>query len=83
MVSPRSGDMLKGEDGLLRMRDGTTAPASTDVSLISGALENSNANGMDAMVDMIALARQYEMNIKIMSTAKQMDEKATQLMKLG
>jgi len=83
MVSPRSGDMLKGEDGLLRMRDGTTAPASTDVTLISGALENSNANGMDAMVDMIALARQYEMSIKIMSTAKEMDEKATQLMNLG
>jgi len=83
MVSPRSGDLLKGEDGLLRMRDGTTAPASTDVTLISGALENSNVNGMDAMVDMIALARQYEMSVKIMSTAKEMDEKATQLMNLG
>jgi len=35
------------------------------------------------MVDMIALARQYEMSIKIMSTAKEMDEKATQLMNLG
>lgn len=83
MVSPPSGDMLKGPDGLLRMRDGTTAPPSTDVSLISGSLENSNVNSMDAMVDMIALARQYEMSIKIMSTAKEMDEKATQLMNLG
>jgi len=83
MVSPPHQDLIKGEDGLLRMRDGSTAPDSSDVTLTSGALEFSNVSGVEAMVDMISIARQYEMTVKIMSTAKEMDEKATQLMSLG
>jgi len=83
IVSPSPEEMVKGEDGLLHMRDGSTAPPSTEITLTSGALEFSNVNGVEAMVDMIALARQYEMTVKIMSTSKEMDEKATQLMNLG
>ena len=33
--------------------------------------------------DMIGLARQFEISVKIMSTAKEMDERTTQLMNLG
>ena len=32
---------------------------------------------------MIGLARQFEMSVKIMQTAKEMDEKTAQLMSLG
>ena len=83
MVSPPAEEMVKGEDGLLHMRDDSVAEPSTEVTLISGSLEYSNVNGVEAMVDMISLARQYEMTVKIMSTVKEMDEKATQLMNLG
>ncbi len=83
VVSPPHDELVKGEDGLLRMRDGSNAEPSTDVSLISGSLENSNVNSVEAMTDMISMARQYEMTVKIMSTAKEMDEKATQLLNMG
>jgi len=83
MVSPPHAELVKGSDGLLRMRDGSEADPSTDVSLISGSLENSNVNTVEAMTDMISLSRQYEMAVKIMSTAKEMDEKATTLMNMG
>ena len=83
MVSPPHAELAKGEDGLLRMRDGSAPPPSTEVSLISGSLENSNVNSVEAMTDMISMARQYEMTVKIMATAKEMDEKATQLLSLG
>ncbi len=83
MVSPPAEELEKGPDGLLRMRDGTQAPASTDVTLVSGALEGSNVNGVEAMVNMISLARQFDISVKIMSTAKEMDERTTKLMNLG
>ena len=43
----------------------------------------SNVNSVEALVDMIGLARQYEMSVKIMQTAKEMDEQTAQLMSLG
>ena len=83
IVSPDKEELEKGPDGLLRMRDGSDAEASTDVSLISGALEGSNVNGVEAMVNMIGLARMFDVSVKIMSTAKEMDERTTQIMNMG
>jgi flagellar basal-body rod protein FlgF len=75
--------MVKGQDGLLRAHTAVPFPSSADVTLISGALESSNVNSVEALVDMIGLARQYEMAVKVMQTAKEMDEKTSQLMQLG
>ncbi len=84
IVSPDKEDLEKGPDGLLRMRKGKQAPdASTDVSLISGALEGSNVNSVEAMVNMISLARLFDVTVKIMSTAKEMDERTTQIMNMN
>ena len=68
---------------LLRTRSGAVAPATTEVTLLGGALESSNVNSVEALVDMIGLARHYEMSVKIMQTAKEMDEQTAQLMSLG
>ena len=84
LVSPSPEDLEKGPDGLLRMRNDKGAPdASTDVKLISGALEGSNVNSVAAMVDMISLARLFDVSVKIMSTAKEMDERTTQIMNMS
>jgi len=83
LVSPRPDELVKGQDGLLRTRNGIEAPATTDVTLLSGALESSNVNSVEALVDMIGLARQFEMSVTIMQTAKEMDEQTSQLMELG
>lgn len=83
LVAPEHSELVKGEDGLLRTRTGGAAPATTEVTLLSGALESSNVNSVEALVDMIGLARQYEMSVKIMQTAKEMDEQTAQLMSLG
>ena len=83
MVAPAQEDLVKGEDGLLRTRTGVAAAATTDVTLISGALESSNVNSVEALVDMIALARQFEMSVTIMQTAKEMDEQTSQLVEIS
>jgi flagellar basal-body rod protein FlgF len=83
LVAPEPTELVKGEDGLLRTRTGVAAAAATEVTLLSGALESSNVNSVEALVDMIGLARQFEMSVKIMQTAKEMDEQTAQLMSLG
>ncbi len=83
LVNPIVEDLYKSGDGQLRLRDGTTAVADASVSVTSGALETSNVNMVEALVDMIALARQFEMNIKAMQTAKENDESAAQILRIS
>lgn len=83
LVTPDFTNLVKGEDGLLRTRDGVDAESSNEVSLISGVLESSNVNAIEALVNMIDYSRQFEMAIKLMDTAKTMDEQSTGLMQLG
>jgi len=79
LVKPDVENMTKGRDGLMQLRDGSVAEAVADVSLLSGALEKSNVNTIDAMVNMISLARQYEMQVKLMSTAQENDHASSGL----
>ncbi len=80
MVNPPAADLVRGDDGLFRMKSGEPATADPEVSLISGALEASNVNVVDAMVDMISLARQFDMQIKLLERAESNDSKASQLL---
>ena len=83
MVNPAIDQMVKGKDGLLRMRDGNPAEADGSMRLNSGAFEGSNVNIVNAMVEMIELSRRYEMQVKMMQTAKTMEEASTRIMRLG
>lgn len=83
IVSPDHQSMTKGTDGLMRMADGSTAEEAVDVTLISGALESSNVNGIEAMVNMISLARSFEVAVQLMQTAKEMDESSSRIVSLG
>jgi flagellar basal-body rod protein FlgF len=83
LVNPAAGSLTKGEDGLIRTRDASTAAADIDVQLVSGAIEGSNVSAIKSMVKMIELSRQYEMQIKMMKTAEENDAAATQMMKLS
>jgi flagellar basal-body rod protein FlgF len=75
--------MTKGEDGLFRRVDGNTEAVSANVRLASGALENSNVNVVEELTNLIKLQRQFDTQIKMMSTAEKNDESQNQLMKLG
>ena len=74
--------MEKGEDGLLRTRDGSLPPASAGVTLEAGVLETSNVSMVEAMTNMIELARQFEMQVQMMKNAEQNDEASARLMQL-
>jgi len=83
VVNPAGKDLVRGADGLFRTGSGNPAPADAGVVLISGALETSNVNVVDALVGMISLARQFDMQIKLLQSAEANAAKASQVMNLN
>jgi flagellar basal-body rod protein FlgF len=79
LVNPDSAELEKGLDGLFRVRGGDPAGADETVRLAEGTLEGSNVNVVEAMIGMIAAARQFEMQMKLLSTAEQNEQKAASL----
>jgi flagellar basal-body rod protein FlgF len=83
LVNPPEDQVERGDDGLFRMKDGSQAPSDSTVQLASGVLESSNVNTAEAMVNMIELARQFEMQVKAIHSAEENGGAATQLLKMG
>lgn len=83
LVNPPTEAVERSEDGLFRMKDGSDAPADAAVQLSSGVLEASNVNAAAAMVNMIELARQFEMQVKAIRTAEENGAAAAQLLRMG
>jgi flagellar basal-body rod protein FlgF len=83
LVNPPEGELVKGQDGLFRTRDGEPAEASQNVALVPGALETSNVNAVEAMVSMITLARQFEMQMKLLQNAEANAKSADQLLSVN
>ena len=82
LVDPGNDALERGGDGLFRLRDGGDAAPAAGVSLVTGALEGSNVNAAGALVEMIELSRRYEMQVKMMATARDDADRAAQLMRM-
>jgi flagellar basal-body rod protein FlgF len=80
LVNPPEVDLVRGEDGLFRLNAGGVAPQDDTVSVAAGYLENSNVNPVEQMVAMISLARQFEMQMRMITTAEANDRSATQML---
>jgi len=79
-VNPDEGSLSKGDDGLLYMEDSAVAPADAFVKVVSGYVESSNVNVIDAMVTMIELTRNFEMQSKMMKNAEENDSNSSKLL---
>ena len=73
LVNPADGELAKGADGLMRLRDGGQAAPDAAVRLASGALESSNVSVAETLVEMIQVSRAFEMQVKLMNTASEND----------
>ncbi len=83
LVNPEADLLRKGSDGLLHLEDGSIADADASVTLISGSLEQSNVNVAKTLVNMIELARQYEMQVNVIKASEENADAASTLMRLG
>lgn len=82
LVNPPEQDLVRGGDGNFRLRNGGEAEGDAAVSLIGSALEGSNVSVVDAMVEMISHARQFELHMNVLKNAESNSTKASQLLSL-
>lgn len=78
LVTPEA-PLTRGTDGLFRPAEGDL-PVDATARLQSGALEGSNVSPVETMVSMIAAARQFEQQMKMISSAEQKEQAATKLL---
>lgn len=81
LVNPPAESLVRGEDGLFRQADGTDALPDANVRVVSGVLESSNVNVANAMVKMIELSRQFDLQVKAMRTAEENAATSAQLLR--
>ena len=81
LVNPNLDDLEKSENGLIQLKEGQEPlPIDANVRVISGFVEGSNVNAIGEMTAIIGLARQFEMQVKIMETAQQNSETSARLL---
>lgn len=83
LVKPDPKNLEKRNDGLMHLKDNKTAEASADVTLVQGALEGSNVNTIGAMVEMIELAKNFELQTKVMKSADENANASARLMQMA
>lgn len=83
LVNPLEADLVRGDDGLFRLKDGGNAQLDPNVRVAGGALEGSNVNPVDCMVNMISLARSFDTQMSLLKNAENNAAKATQILALN
>lgn len=83
LVNPDKKNLIKGEDGLVRTKDKKPAEPDSTVSVIAGGLESSNVNAIFEITSMISLARQFEVNLKIMDAVKENEQLHNKILSLS
>jgi flagellar basal-body rod protein FlgF len=83
LVNPPQAELMRGDDGLFHLKGGGSAQADPKVNVVQGALESSNVNAINEMVNMITQARAYDLHMKMLQNADSDANKASQLLSLG
>ena len=74
--------LAKTVDGFVRPIDGSIPEPDNRTILLSGFLEGSNVQSVDELVTGIDQSRAYEINVKFISTAQEIDEASASLMRM-
>ena len=80
LVNPDPSTLTRASGGLFQLAAGGAAPADASVKLSSGVLESSNVDLASAMVNMIDLARNFQLQVKAMKSADDNASASSQLL---
>ena len=83
LVNPPATELVRSGDGLFNLRDGSTAAPDPAVRVASGQLESSNVNPAEALAEMIEMSRHYEMQVRAMNTADELDAANARLIRMN
>lgn len=75
-------ELKKYPDGEIRPADGSVPEIDQQVSLVPRHVELSNVNITDELINSIEDQRQYEINIKLISSASEIDEAGASLIRM-
>jgi flagellar basal-body rod protein FlgF len=70
VVEARADQLERRADGLFQARPGEDVLPMAGDSVVSGALESSNVNVAQTLVEMIELSRKFEMQVRMMRTVE-------------
>lgn len=82
-VVPAAGTALeKGLDGQIRTPEGTVPAPNQGARVMQGALERSNVNTTEELIAQIEIQRHFEVNLRMVKTAQEIDEAGSRLMRM-
>ena len=83
LVNPNTANIQRDVDGLFKSKTGDVFDVDTTVSVTGGALEASNVNIVESMVNMMEYSRFYEMQTKFLNVANENDQSSARLMSMN
>ncbi|NOI68151.1 flagellar basal body rod protein FlgF [Vibrio sp. 99-8-1] len=84
LTQTNNRDLYKDTNGLFRSKDPNGVyTADANVKIMTGAIEGSNVNAVGEMTSLIDLQRQFEMQVKLMSNAEDMDKASDSLLRMS
>ena len=81
-TSSELGQLTKSLDGHIRKADGTVPDPDQTGKFGQGFLESSNVNAIEELVKNLDMQRHFEINVKLIKKASDIDSAATKLMSL-
>jgi flagellar basal-body rod protein FlgF len=82
LATPAGSQVLKGVDNLFRVPNGGALPSDPQARIIPHSLEGSNVQATQALIDMVDASRSWDMQLRLISTAKELDTSGADLMRL-
>lgn len=82
LTSWRGSQMDKDLTGIFRVANNGVLPTDESASVTSGALEQSNVQSTEVLVEMVEAQRSFDMRTKLIATARELDEGGASLMRI-
>ncbi|MEQ8411680.1 MAG: flagellar basal body rod protein FlgF [Erythrobacter sp.] len=82
LVSPEGSPLAKGTDSFLKVPGGGVLPPDPTATVKPGALEGSNVETAETLVQMIEAQRAFEQRAQVIRTAGELDEAGARLLSL-
>lgn len=80
-ASPPVADLTKGLDGRIRSKEGPLPMPDQQAKVLQGTLEGSNVNPVEELIASIELQRSFELGVRMISMAREIDEAGASLMR--
>ncbi|KGB52784.1 flagellar basal-body rod protein FlgF [Sphingopyxis sp. SE2] len=82
LATPAGSEIVKGLDGLFRVKGGGILPDDPEARLLTRSIEGSNVTATSTLVEMIEASRSWDTQLKMISDVRDMDSATANLMQL-